>query len=409
MNSERLFELALDLTPPWCIERIEFSQSASGQRQLHLYLTFPKGAKFKDEAGVECAVYDTQPRTWQHLSFFQYPCFLHARVPRITTSAGKVKQVPVAWAREGSGFTLLFEAFAMCLIENEMPINKAATILGVYPNRLWTIFNYWIEHAFERDDQTHVTNIGIDETSSKKGHDYVTLAADLDARRVLFATPGKDEATIDRLQNHLRSKGVPPEQIAHVSIDMSPAFIAGVTHNFANTQIVFDRFHIVKLLNEAMDEVRKAERREHQELKGHKYTFLKKADNLSVKQQAALAELITLYPTLGKAYRLKELFHDFWDFSDKEQGLAFLSYWCAEVEASGIAAFKKFVKTLKSHWSGIINYIEAKIANGVLEGINSKIQLAKRRARGYRNIENFINMIYFIAGKLKFNYPRFST
>ncbi len=409
MNSERLFELALGLTPPWCIERLEFSQNASGQKQLDLYLTFPKGAKFKDEAGVECAVYDTLERTWQHLDFFQHPCFLHAHVPRITTSTGQVKQVPVAWAREGSGFTLLFEAFAMCLIENEMPVNKAAKILDVYPNRLWTIFNYWIEIAVEQDDQTQVTNIGIDETASKKGHDYVTLAADLDKRRVLFATPGKDETTIDRLQEHLQSKGVPPEQIAHVSIDMSPAFIAGVTHNFVNAKIVFDRFHIVKLLNEAMDEVRKAERQEHQALKGHKYTFLKNAAKLSAKQQAALTELITLYPTLGKAYRFKELFHDFWEFNDKEQGLAFLSCWCAEVEASGIAAFKKFVKTLKSHWSGIINYIEAKIANGILEGINSKIQLAKRRARGYRNQNNFINMIYFITGKLKFNYPHYST
>ncbi|MDZ7301091.1 MAG: ISL3 family transposase [candidate division KSB1 bacterium] len=409
MNSERLFELALGLTPPWCIERLEFSQNASGQKQLDLYLSFPKGAKFKDEAGVECAVYDTLERTWQHLNFFQYPCFLHARVPRITTSTGQVKQVPVPWAREGSGFTLLFEAFAMCLMENEMPVNKAAKTLGVYPNRLWTIFNYWIAIAVQQDDQTQVTSLGIDETANKKGHDYVTLAADLQERRVLFATPGKDETTIDRLREHLHRKGVPPEQITHVSLDMSPAFIAGVTHNFANAQIVFDRFHIVKLLNEAMDEVRKAERREHQALKGHKYTFLKNADKLSAKQQAALAELITLYPTLGKAYRFKELFHDFWEFTDKEQGLAFLSWWCAEVEASGIPAFKKFVKTLKSHWSGIINYLEAKIANGILEGINGKIQLAKRRARGYRNLENFINMIYFIAGKLKFNYPHFST
>lgn len=409
MNSERLFELALGLAPPWYIERLELSQNASSQKQLDLYLTFPRGAKFKDEAGVECAVYDTLERTWQHLDFFQHPCFLHARVPRITTSTGQVQQVPVAWAREGSGFTLLFEAFAMCLIENEMPVNKAAKVLDVYPKRLWTIFNYWIAIAVEQDDQTQVTSLGIDETANKKGHDYVTLAADLDERRVLFATPGKDETTIARLREHLQSKGVPPEQITHVSIDMSPAFIAGVTHNFANAHIVFDRFHIVKLLNEAMDEVRKAERQEHQALKGHKYTFLKNAEKLSAKQQAALAELITLYPTLGKAYRFKELFHDFWDFNDKEQGLAFLSCWCTEVEASGIAAFKKFVKTLKSHWSGIVNYLEAKIANGILEGINSKIQLAKRRARGYRNLENFINMIYFIAGKLKFNYPHFST
>jgi len=119
--------------------------------------------------------------------------------------------------------------------------------------------------------------------------------------------------------------------------------------------------------------------------------------------------LIETYPTLGEAYRLKELFGDFWEFNDKEQGMAFLAYWCDLVEDSGIPAFKKFANTLNAHWTGIVNHIESKISNGILEGINSKIQLAKRRARGYRNIENLINMIYFIAGKLQFDYPHKTT
>ncbi len=297
----------------------------------------------------------------------------------------------------------------MCLIENEMPVNKAAGILAVYPKRLWTIFNYWIQRAFHKDDQHSVTKIGIDETSNKKGHDYVTIAVDLDARRVLFATKGKDESTVDRLKQHLASKEVKPEQIEHISIDMSPAYISGIKRNFPEANIVFDPFHVVKLLNEAMDTVRKAERNEHQALKGHKYTFLKKPKNLSVKKRIELAELIETYPKLGEAYRLKELFGDFWEFNDKEQGMAFLAYWCDLVEDSGIPAFKKFANTLNAHWTGIVNHIESKISNGILEGINSKIQLAKRRARGYRNIENFISMIYFIAGKLQFDYPHYST
>ena len=98
-----------------------------------------------------------------------------------------------------------------------------------------------------------------------------------------------------------------------------------------------------------------------------------------------------------------------WDFKDKEEGAAFLSFWSDLVEEEGVIPFYKFTATLKAHWSGIINYLESQIANGIMEGINSKIQLAKRRARGYRNIHNLINMIYFIAGKLKFNYPHYST
>ena len=190
---------------------------------------------------------------------------------------------------------------------------------------------------------------------------------------------------------------------------MSPAFIAGISNNFPKAKITFDRFHIVKLLNEAMDKVRKDEGREHEYLKGHKYTFLKSNKHLSESQREQREELIELYPKLGQAYRLKELFNDFWYFPDFEEAVSFLTYWCDLVEDSAIVHFKKFVNTLNAHWTGVINYIKSKISNGILEGINSKIQLAKRRARGFRNINNFINMIYFVAGKLKYDYPLFLT
>jgi len=160
---------------------------------------------------------------------------------------------------------------------------------------------------------------------------------------------------------------------------------------------------------EAMDEVRKAERRQHNALKGHKYTFLKKDKNLSEQQRIAKYELIEDYPILGEAYRLKELFNDFWDFKDPEEATAFLAYWCDLVDEAKLKHFKKFANTIKAHWTGILNYINSNISNGILEGINNKIQLAKRRARGYRNTDNFISMIHFIAGKLEFDYPHRST
>ncbi len=409
MNTEYLFQLALGLQPPWYVERIEFDTTDKSESQLDIYLSFSKDSKFKDQSGSNCPIHDSIERTWQHLSFFQHRCFLHARVPRIKTATGEVRQVEVPWARPGSGFTLLFEAFAMSLIENEMPVNKAASTLGVYPNRVWTIFRYWLDRALQKDNQTDVKELGIDETSSKKGHKYVTLAVDLKTRRVIFVTKGKDEKTIESLKSHLAQKQVKPEQINRVCIDMSPAFISGVIKHFPEASIVFDRFHITKLLNEAMDLVRKAERRHHDALKGHKYTFLKKNKNLTEKQIEERQQLIELYPVLGEAYRLKELFNDFWYFRDQEEATAFLAFWCDLVDDANIVPFKDFVKTVQSHWSGIINYINSSISNGILEGINSKIQLAKKRARGYRNINNFISMIYFIAGKLNYDYPHRST
>ena len=409
MNSKQIFAVALGLQSPWEVKDIRIEETADNIKEFHIDIKYKRGSKFKLPDGSEGSAYDTIKRTWRHLNLFEHITYLHCSVPRVKDKSGKVKQVEVPWARKDSGFTLLFESFAMALIEREMPVNKVAELLRVYPKRIWTIFNYWISIAYSEDDQQGVTNIGIDETSSKKGHNYVTIASDIDKRRVLFATEGKNKETIKELREHLVSKGVLPEEIENISIDMSPAFISGIMEEFPKSSIVFDKFHIVKLLNEAMDEVRKKERREHEILKNHKYTFLKKNGNLSPREKQQREELIELLPVIGKAYRLKELFNDLWEFEDKDEAAPFLSFWCDNVEESGIKPFKEFARMIKLHWSGIINYFDAKISNGILEGINKKVQFAKRRARGYKNTTNFINMILFIAGKLKFNYPHYST
>jgi transposase len=400
MNSTEIFQLALQLSKPWYVSAVRFETVPDGKMDLHIDIGFDRGFSFSTEGKV----HDTKSKTWRHLNFFEYRCYLHSDVPRIKSEEG-VRMVEVPWARQGSGFTLLFEAFSLALIEREMPVNKAADLLGEYPQRLWTIFNYWIQIAYNTDDQSEVTKLGIDETSVRKGHDYVTVAIDIDTRRVIHATPGKDQQTIDQIRAHLVSKNVDPQDITDICIDMSPAFIAGILNHFPNTSVTFDRFHVVKLLQEAMDDVRKKEAKQHAILKGHKYTLLKAEHNLSQRQIKEREELIELLPNIGNAYRLKMLFQDFWDFDNKQDAAAFLAFWCDLVDEHGIVPFKNFAKTIKGHWSGIVNYIESHIANGVLEGINNKIQLAKRRARGYRNTNNFINMIYFIAGKLKFNFP----
>jgi transposase len=409
-NTNQLFELALQLDSSWYIKDIEFTPTRKKTLgQLDIYLDFKKGTQFKDDSGTLCPVHDTIEKTWRHLDFFQHTCYLHARVPRIKTAEGKVNMVQVPWARPNSGFTLLFEAFAMALIENEMPVNKAATILNVYANRLWTIFNYWISRAFSKDDPSGIEHMGIDETSSRKGHNYVTLSVDLKEKRTVFVTPGKDETSIENIYNYLKNKGVKTEQITHAAIDMSRPFISGLTKYFPDTAIVFDRFHLKKIINKAMDDLRKVERHHHEKLKGSKYIFLKNQQNLTDKQRLLKFDLTESFPKLGEAVRLVELFDDFFQFEDKEQASAYLAYWCDMADESGIPSFKKCIKTLHSHWEGIVNYAENQITTGFLEGINCKIQLAKRRARGFRNIDNFINMIYFLTAKLEYDYPHDST
>lgn len=406
MNSTEIFTIALNIGDPWYVKDIIMKrENNSFSGQMEIFIDFKVGAKFKDATGKECTIHDTVERTWQHTNFFEHRCFIHARVPRIKTSDNKIERVTVPWARRNSGFTLLYEAYAMLLIESEMPVSSAARILKMYDTRLWRIFNYWIAKAVLTDDQSKVVNIGIDETSTKKGHKYVTTAVDMDARRVIFAKEGKDANILLDLKNHLEAKGRQVENIKNISMDMSPAYISGAIINFPQAQITFDKFHITKLLNEAMDEVRKYERKQHNELKGYKYLFLRNTDKMTKSEISTRSYFLNLYEELGVAFRLKELFKDMWTFSKIDEASGYLAYWCDLVEESKIFPFMKVVKTIKAHWSGVVNYFKSKLNNGILEGINSKIQLAKKRARGFRNIENFINMIYFIAGKLKFDYP----
>ena len=197
MNSQQIFALALGLEKPWIIENLSLKKDEKDIfGQLDIYIDFERGAKFKDENGDLNAVYDTSEHTWQHLNFFQHECFIHARVPRTINKNNEVKTVQVPWARAGSGFTLLFEAFSMLLIESEMTVSKAANVMRIIPNRLWRVFNYWISKAVATDVLKDVNQIGIDETSTKKGHNYVTIFADLDTRRSIHVTPGKDADTI---------------------------------------------------------------------------------------------------------------------------------------------------------------------------------------------------------------------
>ena len=407
-NSTQIFSLALGLDEPWFVESVSFVDVVeTSTKELHIFLNFRKGFEFLTDTGQKGKGYDTEEKTWRHLDFFQHKCVLRARVPRIQLEDGKVRQVAVPWARCGSGFTLLFEAYSMLLIESEMPVSKVADCVGVTTPRLWRVFDYWIERAKSKDDLSSVCEIGIDETSSKKGHNYVTVFADMAQRRVIDVQEGKDSKTIAGFVEQLELKGGDRKQIEQVCIDMSPAFVAGTLEMFQNSQITFDKFHIIQHLNNAMDEVRKKERATNELIKNHKYTFLRANKNLSQKKRNELDYITMMYPHLGEAYRLKEMFLDVFHIKEPEQAKGYLKFWCDITTEATIQPFIKFVNLIKAHWWGIVNYFDSRITNGILEGINSKIQLAKRRARGYRNIKNYINMIFFTCAKLKFDYPKY--
>ena len=409
-NSKEIFSLALGLVSPWYLDRLELLESSdSSFKELHIYINFHRGSEFLCADGNPYKCHDTLDKTWRHLDFFQHRCYLHCRVPRIKLSDGSVQLVSVPWARPGSGFTLLFESYAMFLIEGEMPINKVAECVKVTSQRIWRMFDYWMDIIKSKDDLSSVTSIGIDETSTKRGHNYVTVIADMEQRRVIDVQMGKGSDSVAKFAEQLEAKCGSREQIEHICIDMSPAYISGVENTFPNAHITFDKFHIVQKLNDAMNSVRKEERRNNVLLKGHRYTFLKSSKKLSASKCAEITDLTALYPTIGAAYRLKELFMDVFDIKDFERARHYLICWCASALESSLPPFIKFVDLIKRHWHGILEYFNSRITNGILEGINSKIQLAKRRARGYKNMKNFTNMIFLLCGKLNITYPHKTT
>ena len=403
MQPEQLFGMALGIVSPWEVKEISFSKESN---RLDIYIDFQKGTQFPcPVCGALSPVYDTTDKEWRHLSFFQYEAYLHARVPRVACPNADcgVKMVTVPWARSGSGFTLLFEALVMTMART-MPVNVMARLLSVTDTRLWRIISSYVAMARATEDYSEITRIGVDETSVKKGHQYVSFFFDMDKRKLLFGTEGKDAETINRFIDGLKVHGGVPEQITDATIDMSKGFIKGIKDQLPHAVITFDKFHLIKLMNDALAKIRAEEAREFPEfLKKSRYLFLKNAEDLSADEQARLDSMLSnqCYKSV-EAYVHKLNLQNVYFAQHRAEAEGLLRHWYQEASASTLYLIQKVARTVKEHWDGIVSHFDSRLTSGFLEGINSLIQSAKSRARGYRNPQNMITIAYLIAGKLRF-------
>ncbi len=377
-QGNQLFTLALGLVPPWMVDEVRFTAE---EKRLDLHVNFPKGSRFPcPVCGQGCPVHDTQEKVWRHLDFFQHAAYLHARVPRVQCPEHGVHLAPVPWAREGSGFTLLFEAMVM-VMAREMPVLKIAQLIGETDHRLWRVIEHYVAKAREAVDMSDVHAIGVDETSSRRGHDYISLFVDLEAKRLLFATPGKDAQTFEKFAEDLQAHGGSAEAITEVSMDLSPAFQKGAAEHLPNAQVTFDRFHLMKLINEAVDAVRKGEALSQPDLKKSRWLWLKNPGKLSAKQSAKLQELLKNQNLkTAKACQFRLTFQEIFTIQNGHQGAVLLKAWIENAKASGLLPLVKVAYTLMNHWDGILRWFESQITNGILEGFNSLLQSAKAKA-----------------------------
>jgi len=394
-----LFTAALGLSAPWRVTRTEFDGT-----QLDLWLDFPRGSRFpcpaKDCVQGACALHDTADKTWRHMDFFQHKAFLHARLPRVRCPEHGVGQIEVSWARPGSGFSMLFEAMLLILAK-AMPVAKVAESAREHDTRIWRVLEHHVRAARDQEDFSAVRKVGMDETSARKGHDYVSIFADMELGRVLFATEGRDSATVARFATDLTAHGGDPDSVTDTSSDMSTAFISGIGAHLPNATMTFDRFHLAAKLSEAVDQVRRAEVTTRPELKHTRWLWLKNHARLSAKQQGELHRLMRPSATLAtaRALRWREDFQAFYD-QDPSYAPEYLRRWCSGAKRSRLKPIKDFVALVERHREGILAWHESHLANGLLEGINSLVQAAKARARGYRNKNKMITIIYLTAAKL---------
>jgi len=353
------------------------------------------------ECGSQCPIHDRLERRWKHLNFWQYETELSARVPRVKCDKCGVHQVEIPWARSGSGFTLLFEAMTL-LLAGQMPVSEAAKMVCEHDTRLWRIIRHYVDKAHGQSDWSKVKRVAVDETSRRKGHRYVTNFVDLDTGRLLFMTEGKDAATVKAFASQLPEHQSKASNIKEVAMDMSKAFQSGVETHLPEALKVFDRYHVMVLAGEAVDAVRKEVAHETGGLeRGALWVLRGNAGRLSEEKIAQRKRLCREHGKLGRAVALREFLADTWKYSDRDLGEAHLEAVVSWAARCRMEPFKKLARTLRKHWEGILNYYHHWTTSAVIEAINGKLQLARRCARGYRNLENFKAIAYWIAGDLR--------
>jgi transposase len=398
MNANTLFGMALGIGNAWKVVNSELNVETN---HLTLWLDFEPGVQFAcPECEDFCPVHDTVEKKWRHLDFWQHQTTLVARVPRTNCEEHGVLQAQVPWARPGTGFTLMMEAMILLRCQ-QATVSAVARDLRETDKRLWRVLDHYVTEAHAVKDWSQVRRIMIDETSTKKGHNYATNFMDADTKELLFTTQGKDQQCLAAFAHEMALHGATPGQVTEIVMDMSRAFEAGARCHFPQARLVFDHFHLMKAAGDALDRVRKDLAAAGADLAGSIWSIRGNEWTRTQEQLIKRQTLIQNYPILGRAMGLRECLQDMLSMGGEEG----LRHWCAWADRSRLAPFRKLSRTIKAHWQGIIAFMETRLTNAAMEAVNGILQIAKRMARGFRNFHYFRIAAYLKAGGLQLNVP----
>jgi transposase len=360
--------------------------------------------------------YDHAPeRRWRHLNVCQIQSEIVCALPRgECLECEKVYTVRAPWEGRSRGLTQEFEAFALTLMR-EMPVKKAGEILGETDQKLWRALFAHVAAAWTDLSWENVTWVGADEMNRKKGHNYLTVFADLQANRVLLAVECKDAGVWERFAEELGKHNGHPRAITQIAIDMSPAYKKGVRENFGNATVVFDKFHVVSQVVQAVDEVRRLEARAdapaREQLTRTSWLWRKNPEAWTEKEQSHWKQLQAKPLVTGLAYAMRLQLQRAYAAPTAAKARKRFEDWCRWVrtEAAALTSgwlepMRKAAEMVERHLEGILAHWQQGLTTAFMEGLNSLFSAVKRRARGYRSPEYQTAMLYFVAGKLEIPY-----
>lgn len=402
MHDRELYARILGVTPPWRVEDVELKAQAG---EIHVRLGWERGSTFRcPECGAPCPTYDSRERSWRHLDTCQYRTYLYAAVPRVECPTHGVRQIGVPWAESGSQFTALFECLAIDWMK-AASVSTVARQLQMSWDEAWGIMQRAVRRGLARREPEVVPHLGVDEKSFQRRHEYVTVVNDLQGQRVLFVADDRKQESLDGF-----FAGLTPAQrdgIEAIALDMWEPYIQSVEHHVPNggEKIVFDKFHIVKHLNEAVDRVRRQEAKAlkaqgDERLTGTKYDWLRRPKHFSRKDWREFAALRESRLKVARAWAMKETILPLWEYRSAGAARRLFRQWYFWATHSRLTPMIEKARMLKTHLANILSYLVHRITNAVSEGINAKIQWITYTARGFRNRKHFRAAIYFHCGGL---------
>jgi len=411
MRDTEFYQQLLGLHDPWSVTKVELDAAAG---RVDVWIEDRSGSKWScPECGKKASVYDhSDERVWRHLNTCQFGTYIHSRLPRIRCPEHGVRQVPAPWTEPGSRFTLLYENWVIDVLK-ECDVTGATHLTDTSWYEAWSVMDKAVQRGLSRKKKRIPDYLGIDEKSFAKRHRYETVVCDLKTGTVEAVLDNRRQDSLEGYYSQFSKDEL--QGVTAIAMDMWDPYIAA-TKQFvpgAQEKIVFDRFHVIRQVTEAVDTVRRHEHKllmaqGEEFLKGTKHLWLMNEEHIPEWRKGEFDEIRKRKLKTAKAWAIKESLRHLWDYRYPKNAAKYFKRWYFWATHSRLKPMIKAAKTLKRHLSNILTYFKHRITNAVTEGLNSKIQTIKQMACGFRNRQHYRKAILFHCGGLDL-YARVSS